>query len=120
MRKLALAVLLGIASFGCQPKVLIFHTVPAAVTDGPASVTIHWKISNGDGELSSNKPVTPSLVPPKGVDANGSLTVQVCETTTFKLEPHYGGEATTTVTVTHPCGTGTGGTGCAPQTLTFT
>jgi hypothetical protein len=118
MRKLlSIIALAAVVGFGCQPKVLILNVQPSTVNAGPAKVTINWKLSAGTGEMSSDKPVKPPLVPPKGVGTQGSMEVEVCETTIFKLEPHYGGERTTKVTVNKPCGSG--GT-CSNQTLTFT
>ena len=116
MRKpLSLAVVAFVA-VGCQPKILYFNAQPQSVPAGPANVTLNWKISAGDGHLSADQPVTPSLDPPPKVDSQGSRSVQVCKTTTFTLEPHYGGERTVKVTVAKPCGTGT----CGAQILTFT
>jgi hypothetical protein len=113
---LSLLAIAAVAGFGCQPKVLILNVQPSTITAGPAKVRVNWKLSAGTGDLSSDKPVTPALVPKKGVDQEGTLEFEVCETTTFKLEPHYGGERTTTVIVKQKCGAG----GCSPQTLTFT
>jgi hypothetical protein len=116
MRKLLfLAVVLAVIGFGCQPKVLIFNVQPSTVVSGPAKVTVHWKLSAGTGEISADQPVKPALVPKKGVDAQGSMDFEVCQTTTFKIEPHYGGERTTTVKVNKPCGSE-----CGNKVLTFT
>jgi hypothetical protein len=116
MRKLlSLIAVAAVVGFGCQPKVLILNVQPSAVVHGPAKVKVTWKLSAGTGELSSDKPVKPVLVPKKPIGAQGELEYEVCETTTFKVEPHYGGERTTTVTVEKPCGTE-----CGNQVLTFT
>jgi hypothetical protein len=56
--------------------------------------------------------VTPSLNPPKKVNNQGSMVVQVMKTTTFKLSLPYGGERTVKVTVSQPCT-------CGNQVLTF-
>jgi hypothetical protein len=120
MRKLLyLIALAAVVGFGCQPKVLILNVQPSSVVNGPAKVKIHWKLSAGKGYLSADQPVKPSLDPKKGVGTQGEMEVEVCATTTFKLEPYYGGERTTKVTVKNPCGSGGGGT-CGNQTLTFT
>jgi hypothetical protein len=112
---LYVAIALAVIGLGCQPKVLILNVQPSAVAAGPMKVTVNWKLSAGTGELSSDKPVVPKLVPKKPVGAQGSAEFEVCETTTFKLEPHYGGERTTTVTVAKPCGAD-----CGQKVLTFT
>jgi hypothetical protein len=117
MRKLlSLLALAAVAGFGCQPKILLFTAQPSSVAAGPAKVKLHWKFSLHKGYLSSDKPVTPALVPPKPVGTEGTIEVDVCETTTFKLEAYYGGEQTITVPVSQKCGAG----GCSPQVLTFT
>ncbi|MFL6248679.1 MAG: hypothetical protein ACJ74H_21830 [Thermoanaerobaculia bacterium] len=116
MRKLlSLVALAAVVGFGCQPKVLILNVSPASVVNGPATVKVNWKLSAGTAEISSDKPVKPVLVPKKGIGEQGTLEFEVCETTTFKVEPHYGGERTTTVTVAKPCGTE-----CGNRVLTFT
>ena len=121
MRKLlSIIALAAVTGFGCQPKVLILNTQPSSVAVGPAKVKVNWKLSAGKGYLSADKPVTPSLDPPKSVDAQGTLEFEVCSTTTFKLEPYYGGERTTKVTVNKPCGSGGGPQTCSNQVLTFT
>lgn len=103
MRKALYFVVLGLVSFGCQPKVLIFNAQPSSAAVGPVNVTLNWKLSAGDGHLSADKAVTPSLNPPLKVNTTGSKTFAVCKTTTFKLEPHYGGERTVTVNVAKAC-----------------
>jgi hypothetical protein len=112
---LFIAIALAMVGLGCQPKVLILNVQPSTVGAGPAKVKVNWRLSAGTGDLSSDKPVKPTLVPKKGVDQEGELEFEVCETTTFKLEPHYGGQRTTTVTVNKPCGSE-----CGQKVLTFT
>ena len=116
MRKLISIAALAIVCFvACQPKVLILNVQPSSVVNGPATVKVNWKLSAGTGDLSSDQPVKPTLDPKKGVDQEGTLEFEVCQTTTFKLEPHYGGQKTTTVTVAKPCGSE-----CGAKVLTFT
>lgn len=115
MRKLIYVVLLAIVCFGCEPQIKSFTVQPSSVRAGPASVAVNWRISVGDGELSADMPVTPSLNPPQKVNSQGSRVEQVCKTTTFKLTLPYGGESTAIVTVAQPCGAG-----CGQQILTFT
>lgn len=118
MRKLlSLLALAAVTGLGCQPRVLILTVTPSNVAVAPAKVKVHWKLSAGTAEISADKPVTPKLVPKKPIDAEGDLEFDVCETTTFKVEPHYGGERTVTVTVAKPCGPG--GVACSNQTMTF-
>jgi len=117
MRKALYIAVLLLVSIACQPKILYFNVQPSSAATGPVSVTVNWKISAGDGHLSSDQPVTPSLVPPEKVDAQGSRSFSVCKTTTFKLEPHYGGERTVTVTVAKACDAPVP---CGNQILTFT
>ncbi len=113
---LCLLALAALAGFGCQPKILTFDAQPSSVPAGPAKVKLDWKFSHHKGYLSSNKPVKPALDPPKPVGTQGTLDVEVCETTTFKLEAYYGGERTITVPVSQKCGAGA----CSNQVLTFT
>ncbi len=117
MRKAMYFAILAVVSLGCQPKILYFNAQPSSAAVGPVSVTLSWKITAGDAHLSSDKPVNPSLAPPLKVDAQGSKTFEVCKTTTFKLEPHYGGERTVTVSVAKPCDAPLP---CTSQVLTFT
>lgn len=117
MRKALYVVLLAVVSFGCQPKILIFKAQPSSAAAGPVNVTLNWKISQGDGTLSADQKVTPSLEPPQGVNKQGSKTFKICKTTTFKLELPYGGERTVTVNVSKPCDAPVP---CTSQVLTFT
>ncbi|HYM62112.1 MAG TPA: hypothetical protein VEZ11_14615 [Thermoanaerobaculia bacterium] len=112
MRKLIYFALLAVVSFGCEPQIVYFNVQPPTVAGG-SSVTLNWKISVGDGEISADQPVVPSLNPPQKVNNQGSRQETVCKTTTFKLSLPYGGEKTATVTVNQPCT-------CATQFLTFT
>jgi hypothetical protein len=112
MRKWICLAVVAIVSFGCEPQILYFTVQPTSVACG-ANVTLNWKISVGDGELSADQPVVPSLNPPKKVYPTGSLVEQINKTTTFKLALPYGGEKTAKVTVTQPCT-------CGDQGLTFT
>jgi hypothetical protein len=113
MRKALTFIVVGIVCFGCEPKIIYFNAQPSSVGAGPASVTLNWKISVGDGELSADTPVSPSLNPPQKVYPQDSRVESVCKTTTFKLALPYGGERTVKVNVSQPCS-------CAPQILTFT
>ncbi|HXH38728.1 MAG TPA: hypothetical protein VNN08_08880 [Thermoanaerobaculia bacterium] len=112
MRKLIYVALLAVLSFGCEPQIKSFTVQPTSAACGDG-VTLNWRISVGDGEISADQPVVPSLNPPKKVNSLGSMVEQVSKTTTFKLTLPYGGEQTATVTVNQPCT-------CGPQTLTFT
>src|SRR5229473_1450662 len=112
MRKLTYLAVLAVVSFGCEPQIQYFNVQPSSVACGD-SVTLNWKISVGDGELSADQPVTPSLNPPQKVNTQDSRMEQITKTTTFKLSLPYGGEKTATVTVTQPCT-------CGNQILTFT
>ena len=117
MRKALYVAVLIAVSIGCQPRVLFFNANPSSAQVGPVNVTLNWKLTAGDGYLSSDKPVTPSLLPPRKVNTQGSDTFSVCKTTTFKLEPHYGGERTVTVNVGKPCDAPVP---CTNAVLTFT
>jgi hypothetical protein len=112
MRKVIYVALLAVVSFGCEPQIKYFNVQPSSVACG-ATVTLNWGISVGDGEISADQPVVPSLNPPKKVNTQGSMIEQVSKTTTFKLSLPYGGEQTATVTVNQPCT-------CGNQILTFT
>lgn len=113
MRKLLCLAAAIVVCSGCQPRVKVLNAQPSSVGLAPSSIKINWRLSAGTGDLSADQPVTPSLNPKKPVDQEGSLDFLICKTTTFKLEPHYGGERTVTVTVAQPCS-------CNQQTLTFT
>jgi hypothetical protein len=113
MRKVLTFIVVAIVCFGCEPQIIYFNAQPASVGAGPANITLNWKISVGDGELSADMPVSPSLNPPQKVNRQDSRVESVCKTTTFKLALPYGGERTVKVNVSQPCA-------CAPQTLTFT
>ena len=117
MRKALSLAVLALVSFGCQPKILIFNAQPSSAAAGPVKVTLNWRISAGDGTLSANQPVTPSLDPPLNVNRQGSKSFEICKTTTFKLELPYGGERTVTVTVANACDAVQP---CANQVLNFT
>ncbi|HSY50142.1 MAG TPA: hypothetical protein VLC46_15105 [Thermoanaerobaculia bacterium] len=112
MRKLIYVALLVVVSFGCEPQIKYFNAQPSSVACG-AIVTLNWGISVGDGEISADQPVVPSLNPPQKVNTQGSRTEQVTKTTTFKLALPYGGEQTATVTVNPACT-------CGNTILTFT
>ena len=111
MRKLICAAALALAGYGCGVK--YFNAQPPNVASGPSKVKINWKLWNGTGDLSANKPTVPPLDPKKPVATQGSLDVVVCETTVFKLEPRYAPERTLTVNVAQPCS-------CQQETLNFT
>jgi hypothetical protein len=113
MRKVLTFIVVAIVCFGCEPQIIYFNAQPTSVGAGPANITLNWKISVGDGELSADMPVSPSLNPPQKVNTQDSRVESVCKTTTFKLALPYGGERTVKVNVSQPCA-------CAPQTLTFT
>ncbi len=113
MRKVFAYVVVAVVCFGCEPQIVYFNVGPSSVGAGPATVTLNWKISVGDGEISADQPVMPSLNPPQKVYSQGSRQETVCKTTTFKLSLPYGGEKTATVNVSGPCT-------CGPQILTFT
>jgi hypothetical protein len=115
MRKVFTVLVLAVISFGCEPQIIYFNVQPSSAAAGPANVTLNWKISVGDGDISADQPVTPSLNPPKKVSSQGSMPVQLCKTTTFKLALPYGGEKTAKVTVAQACGAA-----CGVQHLTFT
>src|ERR1051325_5678127 len=100
MRKLMYAAALALASYGCGVK--FFNAQPPAVGQGPSKVKLDWRIWNGNGDLSADKPVTPPLNPKIGVNQQGTLDVTVCETTTFTLDPRYAPERKLTVTVSQP------------------
>src|SRR3954447_25887201 len=112
MRKLIYIALLAVVCFGCEPQIKHFTVQPTSTTCG-GSVTLDWRISVGDGEISADQPVIPSLNPPKKVNSQGSMVETITKTTTFKLSLPYGGEQTVKVTVSQPCS-------CGPQVLTFT
>jgi len=111
MRKLFCAAALALACYGCGVK--YFNAQPPNVGSGPSKVKINWRLWNGNGDLSANKPVIPPLNPKIPVSQQGSLDFTVCETTTFKLEPRYAPERTLTVNVAQPCS-------CKQETLFFT
>jgi hypothetical protein len=116
MRKLFAVIVVAVVCFGCEPQIIYFNVQPSSVAAGPASVTLNWKISVGDGEISADQPVMPKLNPAQKVNNQGSMQVQqVCKTTTFKLALPYGGERTAKVNVAQPCGSN-----CGDQHLTFT
>ena len=104
------AAALALASYGCGVK--FFNAQPPAVGQGPSKVKLDWRIWNGNGDLSADKPVTPPLNPKIGVNQQGTLDVTVCETTTFTLDPRYAPERKLTVTVSQPCS-------CKQEMLTF-
>jgi hypothetical protein len=113
MRKLlCAALLLAVVCFGCEPTIKSFTAQPASTICG-GSVTLNWRISVGVGEMSADQPVVPSMNPPKPVNNQGSMVVQITKTTTFNLSLPYGGEQTVTVNVSQPCV-------CGVQTLTLT
>jgi hypothetical protein len=113
MRKLILFALLAAVSVGCQPRILSLNVTPPNSGAGPANVNVSWHISVGDGELSADQPVVPPLDPPKKVYSQGSMSFQICKTTSFKLELPYGGEQTVKAFVSQPCS-------CGPTTITLT
>lgn len=124
MRKALSFVVLALVSIGCQPKVIFFNAQPPSAPVGPVKVTLNWKLSAGTAHLSADQPVmsadqpaTPALDPPLKVSAQGSKKVEICKTTTFKLELHYGGERTLKVPVTTPCDAPVP---CTNKVLTFT
>src|SRR5260370_23700910 len=112
MRNVMYLALLAVVSFGCEPQIQYFNVQPSTAAGG-GSVTLNWKISVGDGEISADQPVMPSLNPPQKVYPQGSRVETVCKTTVFKLSLPYGGEQTATVNVPQPCT-------CGVQVLTFT
>jgi hypothetical protein len=112
MRKLMYIAVLAVLCFGCEPQIKHFTVQPTSTICG-GSVTLDWRISVGDGELSADQPVIPSLNPPKKVNSQGSMVETITKTTTFKLSLPYGGEQTVKVTVSQPCT-------CGNQVLTFT
>jgi hypothetical protein len=117
MRKALYAVILAVVSVGCQPKVWIFTAQPSSAAAGPVNVELNWKIRWGGGDLSSDQPVKPSLNPKLPVDPEGSKTFEVCKTTTFTLEPRYGGDSRkVTVNVAKACDAPEP---CGNQVLTF-
>ncbi len=115
MRKSIFFVLLALVSSGCQ-RILFFRAQPSSAAVGPVEVTLNWRLSAGEGWLSADQKV-PLLEPEVKVNTQGSRTVEVCKTTTFTLEPHYGGERKVTVNVAKPCDAPVP---CLNQVLTFT
>src|SRR5258708_30935328 len=90
MRNVMYLALLAVVSFGCEPQIQYFNVQPSTAAGG-GSVTLNWKISVGDGEISADQPVMPSLNPPQKVYPQGSRVETVCKTTVFKLSLPYGG-----------------------------
>src|SRR5258705_10687366 len=102
MRNVMYLALLAVVSFGCEPQIQYFNVQPSTAAGG-GSVTLNWKISVGDGEISADQPVMPSLNPPQKVYPQGSRVETVCKTTVFKLSLPYGGGRTGAGKRAEPC-----------------